>query len=540
MLIWENVKLAFQALLANKMRALLTMLGIIIGIGAVIAIMTVSSSLTNSISDSFQEMGANNITVGLKQTSSTTETRSNGLKFGAANRNSMVEKEDLITDDMLSELKTEFSDKIDAIAISETVASGTVHDGSNTANISISGINSEYFSSDDVTLLAGRRLTSNDNTGKKKVIMISDKVVDQIFDGDSQKALSQKIQVEIDGVYYQYYVVGVYKYESNNSFSSSSDEDITTTAYIPILTGKAQTHSDEGYQQFTVVTKSGIDSVSTFATQIENFFAPYYSSNEDYKVSTTTMESMTESMSDMIGTVSIAISFIAGISLLVGGIGVMNIMLVSITERTREIGTRKALGAKNSSIRFQFIIESMILCLIGGILGILVGFLLGAIAASILGYSAAVPVAAIIVAVGFSMVIGIFFGYYPANKAARMDPIEALRYECGGWLADEVSNSNASRRPAAERSEGALPCWLADEVEESRHTLEKKKQDLACAEQPQQGTSTRQKRKSKTWRVRSHSQQGTGTRQKRKSKTWRVRSHPQQGTSTRQKRKSKT
>lgn len=429
MLIWENVKLAFQALLANKMRALLTMLGIIIGIGAVIAIMTVSSSLTNSISDSFQEMGANNITVGLKQTSSKTETRSNGLKFGAASRDSLVEKEDLITDDMLSELKTQFSDKIDAIAISETVASGTVHDGSNTANISISGINSEYFASDDVTLIAGRRLTSDDNTGKKKVIMISDKVVDQIFDGDSEKALAQKIQVEIDGVYYQYYVVGVYKYESNNSFSSSSDEDITTTAYIPILTGKAQTHSDEGYQQFTVVTKSGIDSVSAFATQIENFFTPYYSSNEDYKISTTTMESMTESMSDMIGTVSIAISFIAGISLLVGGIGVMNIMLVSITERTREIGTRKALGAKNSSIRFQFIIESMILCLIGGILGILVGFLLGAIAASILGYSAAVPVAAIIIAVGFSMIIGIFFGYYPANKAARMDPIEALRYE---------------------------------------------------------------------------------------------------------------
>lgn len=429
MLIWENVKLAFQALLANKMRALLTMLGIIIGIGAVIAIMTVSSSLTNSISDSFQEMGANNITVGLKQTSSKTETRSNGLKFGAASRNSSVEKEDLITDDMLSELKTQFSDKIDAIAISETVASGTVHDGSNTANISVSGINSEYFASDDVTLIAGRRLTSDDNTGKKKVIMISDKVVDQIFDGDSEKALAQKIQVEIDGIYYQYYVVGVYKYESNNSFSSSSDEDITTTAYIPILTGKAQTHADEGYQQFTVVTKSGIDSVSAFATQIENFFTPYYSSNEDYKISTTTMESMTESMSDMIGTVSIAISFIAGISLLVGGIGVMNIMLVSITERTREIGTRKALGAKNSSIRFQFIIESMILCLIGGILGILVGFLLGAIAASILGYSAAVPVAAIIIAVGFSMVIGIFFGYYPANKAARMDPIEALRYE---------------------------------------------------------------------------------------------------------------
>lgn len=128
-------------------------------------------------------------------------------------------------------------------------------------------------------------------------------------------------------------------------------------------------------------------------------------------------------------TVSIAVSFIAGISLLVGGIGVMNIMLVSITERTREIGTRKALGAKNSSIRLQFIIESVILCLIGGILGIVVGFVLGAIAAVALGYSAAVPVTAVIVATIFSMVIGIFFGYYPVNKAAKLNPIEALRYE---------------------------------------------------------------------------------------------------------------
>ena len=138
---------------------------------------------------------------------------------------------------------------------------------------------------------------------------------------------------------------------------------------------------------------------------------------------------MTESMTSMIETVSIAIAFIAGISLLVGGIGVMNIMLVSITERTREIGTRKALGAKNGSIRVQFIVESMIMCLTGGILGILLGFGIGAVASEILGYSATVPVVAILVSVGFSMVIGLFFGYYPANKAAKMDPIEALRYE---------------------------------------------------------------------------------------------------------------
>ena len=170
MLIFENIKMAFQALLANKMRALLTMLGIIIGIGAVIAIMTVSSSLTNSITDSFQEMGANNITVGLKQTSTETETRSNGLKFGVASRNFSVDEEDLIMDEMLSKLKKQYSDKIDAIGISESIANGTIHDGGNTANIAITGINEEYFSGSDVTLLAGRRLTNADVEEKSELL----------------------------------------------------------------------------------------------------------------------------------------------------------------------------------------------------------------------------------------------------------------------------------------------------------------------------------------------------------------------------------
>lgn len=429
MLILENIKLAFGALRANKMRGFLTMLGIIIGIGSVIAIMTVSSSLTTSISVSFQEMGANNITLGLKQSSEEEEVRQNGMKFGVSGRNSAVEEEDRITDEMLESLKNRFPDQIEAVAISESVAESSVRKEDSTANISITGINEDYFSSSDITLIAGRKIKKADLEGTKKVIMVSDKVVDNLFDGKYEETLGKDISTEINGIYVSYYIIGVYKYEENSSFSSVSDDEVATAAYIPLTTGKEQIHADDGYERFTVVTSAGLADISAFAKELEAFFLPYYAANENYEITAATMESMTESMNDMIQTVSTAIAFIAGISLLVGGIGVMNIMLVSITERTREIGTRKALGAKNSFIRLQFIIESMILCLVGGCLGILMGFGLGAAAAVMLGYSASAPVGAIIIAVGFSMSIGLFFGYYPANKAAKLDPIEALRYE---------------------------------------------------------------------------------------------------------------
>ena len=160
MLIVENIKLAFGALFCNKMRSLLTMLGIIIGIGSVIAIMTVSSSLTASISDSFQEMGANNITVGIKQSGEEEEVRNNGMRFGTSGRTVSAEEEDLITDEMIAKLQSAYPEQIEAVSLSETIGNGTAESGKSSSNLSITGINEGYFTGKKIHFLQGERLSS--------------------------------------------------------------------------------------------------------------------------------------------------------------------------------------------------------------------------------------------------------------------------------------------------------------------------------------------------------------------------------------------
>lgn len=430
MLIFENISLALNGLRSNKTRALLTMLGIIIGIASVIAIMTVGNSMTNSVTSSMSGMGVNNITVGVQQKSSSSETTESGMTFHIGPRRQVMAKEDYITESMIEEIQREYPDEIEAFSLSESVGDGTAKDNDLYANVSVAGVSDGCFTSSDLTILSGRLFTQKDQTEGKKVAVVSDKFCNNMFGGNTDSALGQQITVVLDNKFFHYTVVGVYEYEeSAASFSTASEADISTELYLPLKTAQNQNHNKNGFSQITVAASAGTD-ITTFMETLEAYMnEKYYRTNENYEISAFSMESVISSMTEMLSTISVAIAIIAGISLLVGGIGVMNIMLVSITERTREIGTRKALGAANSSIRLQFIVESIVICLIGGIIGILLGIGLGMAAVGLMGYEGSPSAASILFSVGFSALIGVFFGYYPANKAAKMNPIDALRYE---------------------------------------------------------------------------------------------------------------
>ena len=419
----ESIRLALEGLRANKMRSILTMLGIIIGIGAVIGILTVGNGLTGSITGSMSGLGVSNITVSLRK-----------LDDGMGGMTSVFglqtpDEADLLTDDMLEALRIRYGDYIVGISLSESAGNGQAKDGRLYANLSISGVNEDYQSVNNIDLLAGRWVRQKDLDGSRSVCVVSDKLVNNLFGGKQEAALGSDIQVTGGGEIHTFRVVGIYEYDqSTMGFSMASEQDLSTSLFVPLTTAKQISGSADGYASITVQAADEVDS-SALAMDIQNFLNRYYANNDNYSVFAMAMSTMVESMSTIMNTLSIAISVIAGISLLVGGIGVMNIMLVSVTERTREIGTRKALGATNNDIRIQFVVESIIVCLIGGIIGIGAGTLLGYIGSSMISEPCYPTFGYIALAVGFSMAIGVFFGYYPANKAAKLDPIEALRYE---------------------------------------------------------------------------------------------------------------
>jgi putative ABC transport system permease protein len=424
----DNLSMAIASLRSAKMRSFLTMLGIIIGIASVIAIMTIGNSLNTSVSDAMTSFGATNITLSVTQKSSGTSSSSGAGGFDSGGRMFMrdeLKESDMITDEMIAAYREQYADEVDAIELSESVGTATVSDQGNEVTVNIIGVNPDYLTANEVTMITGRYITEEDLDNKRSVCMVSDVFAENLF-GTDEDLIGKTIRMSINGYTRELYIVGEYQYE--NTTTSEDTSDVTTTLYMPITTAKKDMFSNEGYSSITIVASADVDTTS-FMEETQTFFASYYTTNDTYTVEASSLESMIETMNEVTTNVTMTIAAIAAISLIVGGVGVMNIMLVSITERTREIGTRKALGATGGDIRMQFITEAVIICLIGGVIGIILGTILGTLGANMLGITASPSLSAIVFSTLFSISIGVFFGYYPANKAAKLNPIDALRYE---------------------------------------------------------------------------------------------------------------
>lgn len=437
----ENIKEAISNLINNRMRSLLTMLGIIIGISAVITITTIGSSIKSTLSASLNSLGGNSINAVVDA-----YTPENDVDWETWVYPEMDE-EDYISQEMLNELADTYPDEILGYAITSEMGMGQIYENSEKyANVTATGCTPEHLDYMKLDIVRGRNFTDRDIEKEKKVCMIADTMASYYFKGEDP--IGQQITYNgEDGHSCTLSVVGVYGYNAavfGKLDTSVPEKDRITQIFIPVTTAdRIIGREADGYDYVTILLQTGAD-MALADQEIKDFFEEKYAGNKEWHVTTYNMSSDLGMINTIINVVTVAISFIAAISLIVGGVGVMNIMLVSITERTKEIGIRKAMGAKNKAIRQQFLIESTVLCLIGGIigigLGILFGFILGKVAMIFINghyaeYSSYIIMSvrpsgiAIVLSVVFSMLIGIFFGSYPAKKAARMEVIDALRFE---------------------------------------------------------------------------------------------------------------
>ena len=410
------LKQAFKAISSNKMRSFLTMLGIIIGIGAVIALMSLGTGVQESISEQVESLGSRNIRV----------TSSNGFaaRLDSTNLTSTQERPQQATTAMMSSSQSLTKNDLDELnKISSDLVSYTagylstqliLRNGDIETVSTILGVSSEYFELNDLELSSGEFVTSESGMD----IVLGSKLAENLF-GD-EDAIGKEIQIQE----YTFIVKGVLAEETENNISNPNLQAyVSDTEAFNLL--------DTEYYNVIIVQASSDDVVEDVKDEINRVLLSTHNiddeDNADFSV--TSSEDLLEAVDSITGMMTSFLSGIAGISLLVGGIGIMNIMLVSVTERTREIGLRKALGAKTSDILLQFMTESVVLTIIGGIFGIIAGYLIGYFVGDWLDIESVITVDSIALAVGISSVIGIIFGIYPAARAAKLNPIDALRYE---------------------------------------------------------------------------------------------------------------
>ncbi|MEC3606912.1 ABC transporter permease [Bacillus glycinifermentans] len=392
----ENVQMALSSVLAHKMRSILTMLGIIIGVGSVIVVVAVGQGGEQMLKQSISGPGN---TVELYYSPSEEELASNPAAYEAS-----------FTEADINSLKE--IEGVKQVVASKTESMSARYREEETDS-SIIGINSGYMDVNSLDIKEGRGFTENDFLSGKRAGIISEKLAEELF--DKKSPLSQVVWVNGQPVE----VIGILKKETGLlSFEQSE-------MYLPFTMMKMSFGtSDYSNVSLQVQSADDIKAVGEEAVQLMN---DHHGTEDSYQVMN--MEEIAKGIGQVTTIMTTIIGSIAGISLLVGGIGVMNIMLVSVTERTREIGIRKSLGATRGQILTQFLIESVVLTLIGGLIGIGLGYGGASLVSLLAGWPSLVSWQVVLGGVLFSMVIGVIFGMLPANKAARLDPIEALRYE---------------------------------------------------------------------------------------------------------------
>ena len=390
----QSFKMALRSIWGNKMRSFLTMLGIIIGVGAVIILVSIVNGYMSYMIESFTSMGVNRITVSYVAMPSRS-----------------------IDVDEFYDFYMENSDLYQQMTPTVSVSATVKHGLDTMDSTSVGGYGEEYLDIMGYGIGAGRSLLYSDMASRQKVAFIGDYVAEELY-GSAENAVGETIKINGDA----YTVVGVAERQTEDA---ADFDDGCTDDFVWIPYSRAVKLSRNANITSYTFTSWDTDSTDACTEALESFLYDHLLNENLYTV--TAMSSLLDSLNEQIGMMSMMLGGIAGISLLVAGVGVMNLMLVSVTERTREIGIRKALGAKRRVILQQFIIEAAVTSTIGGVIGIIFGSLCSTGIGSLIGIEAPPTVGAVIVSFSVSVGIGLIFGFMPASRASKLSPIDALR-----------------------------------------------------------------------------------------------------------------